>query len=120
MPPTRNEYERNLTPISYLQLQNLPATILKVAKFLNKCINDDEIERLVQHLSIENFRNNTSVNQRELVECGIMNPREQSFVRNGKASLSGWQKEYTPEIAARIQAWIARHLEDTTLRFPEY
>lgn len=91
-----------------------------MAKFLNKSINDDQIERLVQHLSIENFRKNTSVNLRELVECGVMNPREQSFVRNGKASLNGWQKEYTPKIAARVQAWIEKHLEDTTLRFPEY
>lgn len=101
-------------------LQKLPATISKVAKFLDKTIADGEIERLVQHLSIENFRNNNSVNQRELVECGVMNPREQSFVRNGKTSLNGWQREYTPEIAARVEAWIAKHLEDTTLRFPEY
>lgn len=100
-------------------LQDLPATILKVAKFVEKSVSDDEIERLVQHLSIENFRNNTSVNQRELVECGVMNPREQSFVRNGKASMNGWQREYTPEIANRVQAWVAKNLEDTTLRFPE-
>lgn len=92
---------------------------MKVAKFLNKNINESDIEKLVQHLSIENFRNNNSVNQRELVECGVMNPREQSFVRNGKASLDGWQREYTPEIAARVQAWIAKHLEGTSLRFPE-
>lgn len=83
-------------------------------------MTEEEISKLTDYLSIENFRNNPAVNQHELREIHILNSSEQSFVRNGKSTLKGWQKEYTPEIAKRVEKWIESHLSDTTLRFPDY
>lgn len=99
--------------------QDLTSTIRKVAQFLDKEMNDDQVAKLCDYLSIQNFRNNPAVNQHELREIRIMNANEPSFVRNGKSSMDGWQKEYTPEIRKRVEAWIEKNLYDTTLRFPQ-
>lgn len=86
---------------------------------MGKDLNDEQVVKLADYLSIENFRNNPAVNQHEIRELGILSPKEQSFVRNGKSSLKGWQKEYTSEIAAQVEQWIEKNLSDTTLRFPQ-
>lgn len=83
-------------------------------------MNEDQIAKLADYLNIENFRNNPAVNQHELRELRILNSTEPSFVRNGKSTRKGWQKEYTPEIIERVEKWIAKNLADTTLRFPDF
>lgn len=99
--------------------QDLRATICKVADFLDKKLLPSEVERLFSYLSIENFKNNASVNQCELKAVKILSSKEEAFVRNGKSVISGWQKEYTPEIIVRVERWMAAHLEQTDMRFPE-
>lgn len=103
-------------------LQDLPTSISKIAKFLNKDVNDENRQRLAEHLKIENFRNNPSVNLKSATDSGLMAiaSNDSSFIRVGKVSGREWQKEYTPELIARAEKWIAMHLEDTTLRFPQY
>lgn len=116
----QRRFESNVLFMFYEEMnKDLPTTIRKVAKFLDKQINDEQIEQLTNHLSIENFRNNPSINLHELRRIKVLNSSEQSFVRNGKSMLKGWQKEYTPEIAERVEAWIAKNLQNTTMRFPE-
>lgn len=83
-------------------------------------MDDEQVAELTKYLSIENFRNNPAVNQHELREIRILNSTEPSFVRNGKSSRNGWQKEYTPEVIERVENWVAKNLSDTTLRFPEF
>lgn len=83
-------------------------------------MNEEQVANLANYLSIENFRNNPAVNQHELREIGILNATEPSFVRNGKSTLNGWQKEYTADIVSRVESWIENHLGDTTLRFPSF
>lgn len=83
-------------------------------------MNEEQIAKLANYLNIENFRNNPAVNQHELREIGILNSTEPSFVRNGKSSMTGWQKEYTPEIVERFENWIKKNMADTTLRFPQF
>lgn len=82
-------------------------------------MTDDEVSKLTTYLSIENFKNNTSVNQIEMKEVKILNPTEEAFVRNGKTNLTGWQKEYTSEIIERMEIWIKTNLKETDMRFPE-
>lgn len=82
-------------------------------------MTDEQVARLTDYLSIENFRNNPSVNQHELREVKVLSPKEEGFVRNGKTTVQGWQKEYTPEIVERVEAWIERNRPNTTVRFPQ-
>lgn len=83
-------------------------------------MNEEQVATLANYLSIENFRNNPAVNQHELREIGILNATEPSFVRNGKSTLNGWQKEYTADIVSRVESWVAENLTDTSLRFPSF
>lgn len=97
----------------------MPSTILNVASFLNKSISETDVKRLAEHLNIENFRQNTAVNENDYVDLGISNTDEQPFIRQGKSTVNGWPKEYTPEIAERVEIWMRNFFADTTLRFPD-
>lgn len=83
-------------------------------------MNEEQVVKLADYLNIVNFRNNPAVNQHELRELRILNSTEPSFVRNGKMTIKGWQKEYTPEIKERVENWMDKNLADTTLRFPDF
>lgn len=115
----KHRHEPNVLFMFYEDMnRDLPGAIRKVGKFLNKSMTDDQVAKLTEYLSIEQFRNNPSVNQHELKEVRICNAKEEAFVRSGKTSVNGWQKEYTPEIIERAEKWIAKNLEKTELRFP--
>lgn len=103
---------------SPILIQDLPANISKVATFLHKNVDKENTKRLVDHLSLENFRNNQSVNWKDMADRGLVNTTESPFVRRGETT-DGWQPEYTPEVAARANAWIEKNLQETTLRFPQ-
>lgn len=62
--------------------QDLPVCIQRVAKFLGKKLKPEDVERLCDHLSFENFKNNESVNQEELRNQGLFDCNE-SFIRKG-------------------------------------
>lgn len=100
--------------------QDLPGNILKISKFLNKPVNDANLRRLVEHLKIDNFRNNDSVNLRSVVESGFGNANGSSFIRSGKVTADEWPAEYTPEVAARAEKWFQKNLRETTLMFPKW
>lgn len=63
----------------------MPAAITKVAKFLNKTVTEKNMVDLCNHLEINNFRNNPSVNFDILKQVGIQVEGEQAFVRKGKS-----------------------------------
>lgn len=83
-------------------------------------MNEEQVVKLADYLNIVNFRNNPAVNQHELRELRILNSTEPAFVRNGKTTIKGWQKEYSAEIKDRVECWMDKNLADTTLRFPDY
>lgn len=116
----QNRHQPNVLFMFYEDMiKDLRATIRKVAAFLHKELVAADVERLYTHLSIANFKTNASVNQCELKAVHILSATEEGFVRNGKSVVQGWQKEYTPEIIARVQQWMAENLEQTDMRFPE-
>lgn len=115
-----HRHEPNVLFMFYEDMnRDLPATIRKVATFLGKTMDEDQVTKLTHYLSIEQFRNNPSVNQHELKQVKICVSKEAAFVRNGKSVVNGWQKEYTPEIIDRAQKWIDENLAKTDMRFPD-
>ncbi|XP_062536360.1 luciferin sulfotransferase [Armigeres subalbatus] len=96
--------------------KNLSDTIRTVAKFLDKNISDENVVKLMDHLSIENCKNNPSMNGSELKEVKILNDNTQGFIRKGKVNSS--EKELTDEIKQRIQKWTLDNLKDSDLKFP--
>ncbi|XP_069702005.1 sulfotransferase 1C4 [Periplaneta americana] len=97
--------------------KNLPETIRKVAKFLERGpLDDEQVSTLVNYLDIKNFRGNSAVNFDVMKEIGLMNVGEQNFIRNGK--IGSWKEEFTPELNQRADQWIQENLKRTDLRFP--
>ncbi|KAJ8968177.1 hypothetical protein NQ314_002436 [Rhamnusium bicolor] len=62
---------RNQPNILFLKyeemIKDLPAIIRKVAQFLEKDLTDEQVDRLSDHLSFTNMKNNPSVNYEKLV-----------------------------------------------------
>ena len=62
----------------------MPKEILKVTKFLNKTINIQQMETLVDHLKINNFKKNVRRHKNIDNVEGLFNVQEQGFIRTGK------------------------------------
>lgn len=105
-----------LKKIIFYVFQDFPKAVKKVAKFLGKTYTDEEINKVINHLNIQNFQNNPMVNYSELKACGII--KENSFIRKGKNG--DWKNIFTPELETKIEKWIEENLKDTDLRFPSF
>ncbi|KAI5632736.1 sulfotransferase domain-containing protein [Phthorimaea operculella] len=107
----------NMLFLFYEELcKDLPAAVRKVAKFLNKEYTDEQIAGLCDHLSIDSFKKNKSVNYDVMKELGILIPGEQSFIRKGKAG--GWRDYFDEEMMQQADTWMEQNLRDTDFRFP--
>ncbi|KAJ8722506.1 hypothetical protein PYW07_003686 [Mythimna separata] len=96
-------------------IQDLPVVIRRVGDFLGKELTEEQMARLCDHLSFENFKNNKSVNFEELREYDVLSP-EEVFIRKGKAG--GWRDYFDEEMTEQAQRWMEDNLRDTDLRFP--
>ncbi|KAK9504690.1 hypothetical protein O3M35_010962 [Rhynocoris fuscipes] len=108
-------HEKNVLFLFYEDLVNdLPNNIKKVAAFLNKSINDEQLDRLVKHLHIDNFRKVVKVHKNIEMD-GAINTRGQGFIRKGKV---GGNPEFTAELLEKADKWIAENLSKTGIHFP--
>ncbi|KAI5632728.1 sulfotransferase domain-containing protein [Phthorimaea operculella] len=107
----------NMLFLFYEELtKDLPAAVRKVAKFLNKEYTEEQIAGLCDHLSIDNFKNNKSVNLDHAKDLNLFVDGEQSFIRKGK--VGGWRDYFDEEMTQQADAWMQQNLRDTDLRFP--
>ncbi|KAJ2951136.1 hypothetical protein O0L34_g5525 [Tuta absoluta] len=113
-----NRHHPNMLFLFYEELsKDLPAAVCKVAKFFNKEFNQEQIAKLCDHLSIENFKKNKSVNSDELKELnGPLVTGEQSFIRKGK--VGGWRDYFNEELMQQAETWMEENLRNTDFRFP--
>ncbi|CAH0556710.1 unnamed protein product [Brassicogethes aeneus] len=90
------------------------AVILKLCKFFGKTYSDAQIDKLVDHLKIDNFRNNSSVN-RDYFD--YYPPKVENFVRRGKVD-SHKDEVFTNELSKKADKWIQEQYKKTDMRFP--
>lgn len=95
--------------------QNLREVIEKVSKFLGKSYTEKQVDNLIDHLSIDNFRKNPMINGQELKDCGILNEGS-SFVRKGASG--DWRHYFSQELENEVDEWIAKNLMGTNIKFP--
>ncbi|XP_046391228.1 sulfotransferase 1C4-like [Ischnura elegans] len=95
--------------------KDLESGIQKVAKFLNKSLSKAEVDKLVDHLSIESFRKNPSMSQPAYHLQGMVREGEPGFIRQGKSG--SWKTEFSPELNEKADKWIEEHEQLTDLRF---
>ena len=65
-----------------LLIQNLREEIAKVAAFLGVSITDEQLDKMREHLHIDNFEKNESVNNESGKKFGVMNT-DGKFIRKG-------------------------------------
>ncbi|XP_045445705.1 sulfotransferase 1B1-like [Melitaea cinxia] len=107
----------NLLFLFYEELsKDLRAAVERVSKFFGKKFTEKQIADLCEHLSIENFKVNKSVNYDVMRELGILKAGAATFIRKGKAG--GWRDYFDEEMTAEADKWIAKNLRDTDFRFP--
>ncbi|XP_045782725.1 uncharacterized protein LOC123879176 [Maniola jurtina] len=95
-------------------IKDLAGTIRRVANFYDKALSVEQINKLVDHLDIDNFKKNKSINMEDMKELGICTS-DGAFIRKGKSG--GWRDHFDAEMTAQADEWIAEHLRDTDFRF---
>ena len=66
--------------------RDLSSVIARVSKFLEAPLTQDQVERLVEHLDIKNFRNNPAVNVTDVGKKLGMMTGPGNFIRKGQVS----------------------------------
>ncbi|KPJ06275.1 Sulfotransferase 1C4 [Papilio machaon] len=112
----RMRHHPNMLFLFYEELlQDLPATVQRVANFLGKQYRADQISELCTYLKFENFKKNPSVRFGNLKEYGMMAPKGE-FIRKGKSG--GWRNYFDEDMTREAQCWIDNNLQDTDMKFP--
>jgi hypothetical protein len=97
-----------------LNQQDIRKEIKKIAAFLGKTVTPEQIEKLVDHVKVDNFSKNASVNMTMEIKSGFTNEGH-SFIRKGQTG--DWKNHFSPDLNRRIDEWIAKNLEGSDLKF---
>ncbi|KAL4714558.1 hypothetical protein ACJJTC_006604 [Scirpophaga incertulas] len=97
-------------------LKDLPKGIKQVADFLGKNLTEEQVSRLSDHLTFENFKKNKSVNYEFMKDLNIFS-KDESFVRKGKSG--GWREQFDDEMKQQAERWIQEGLRGSSLRYPD-
>ncbi|KAL3272502.1 hypothetical protein HHI36_013978 [Cryptolaemus montrouzieri] len=102
---------KNLLILYYEEInKDKKAAVLKIADFLGKKLTDDQLQTLLKHIDIDNFKKNKSLNNDHLVESGFFGKDDKSsFIRQGKDG--GWRNDIPEELVAEIDHWIKNNFQ---------
>lgn len=111
-------HEKNCLFLFYEDMNkvDLKPVIEKISNFLGKQYSDQEICLLEDHLRIDNFKNNKSVNNDDHKELGILLSTEENFVRKGKSG--GWKSYFDDDLNTEADIWIQENLKSFDIQFP--
>lgn len=100
--------------------QNLLEVVKKVSAFIGKSYSEEGLEKLCDHLSFSNMKNNKMINfsldSKNSEKGQHYYDKEFQFIRSGKKQ--AWGEYFYPELNARANKWIEAHLKNTDLKFP--
>lgn len=95
-------------------LSDLKGSLRELSDFLGKPLRDADYPKLLDHLHIKNFKNNPSINCKNLEDVRILSKDAQGFVRNGSVEKN---TELSPKMIQQMDKWIEENLKDTDFRF---
>jgi len=81
-------------------------TLQKIAAFLNKDLDEEDLMKIVRHTSFESMEKNSSVNYEHWDDLGFRNKKESKFMRMGK--VGDWRNHFGPERNEAFDRWIAQ------------
>ncbi|KAH8416080.1 hypothetical protein KR222_007715 [Zaprionus bogoriensis] len=100
--------------------QNLREVIGDLCKFLDKTLTDQQMERLLKHLSFEEMKKNPTTNHRwEFAQSTHKDAGKEvyNFVRKGK--VNGYKEELKPELIEKADRFIAKSLKQNNATLEE-
>ncbi|XP_046390346.1 sulfotransferase 1C4-like isoform X1 [Ischnura elegans] len=107
---------KNMQLIFYEEMkQDLPGVIRKVAEFLGKTITKDQVEKLVNHSNIDNFRTNPSLKKLVHDTKDGKDGSSAGFYRKGV--IGGWRSEFSQELNEVADEWIRENEAKTGINF---
>uniref|UniRef100_T1JAZ6 Sulfotransferase domain-containing protein n=1 Tax=Strigamia maritima TaxID=126957 RepID=T1JAZ6_STRMM len=83
--------------------KDLASAVRDIASFLEKTLNDDQVQQVVKHCSFESMKKNPSTNYLK------------GFMRKGK--VGDWRNIFTEEMSQQMDDYVQRHFEGTGLKF---
>ncbi|KAH8401610.1 hypothetical protein KR009_006778 [Drosophila setifemur] len=94
-------------------LVDLPGTVHSIADFLECPPKPEDMDKLLDHLSIKSFRENKSVNMHEMASVGILNQGEAGFVRSGAKTARQPQREFVenPKLLISANEWVEQNVK---------
>ncbi|XP_057376854.1 sulfotransferase 1A1-like isoform X2 [Daphnia carinata] len=95
--------------------QNLRAVVERVAAHLNKTINEEQMIRVLDHLSFKRLAEGEAAESAKAKAMGVINEDAGTFFRKGKAG--DWKNHYSPELNERIDKWMEDNLAGCDLKF---
>lgn len=110
---------RNDGHILFLQYEHVMkdrrGTIQKIADFLGKSLADDDIDKILEHTTLENMRKNPAVNMSYIEKHRETDKTEGVFINKGLSE--DWKKEVPEDIQKRVDEMIRQELQDVDLCF---
>ncbi|KAM8711743.1 hypothetical protein ACLKA7_012280 [Drosophila subpalustris] len=100
--------------------RNLRGVVDDLCKFLNKSLTDQQIERLLKHLSFEEMKKNPTTNHHwELTQMLHANSGKEvhNFIRSGK--VGGYKEELTPDQIEKADLFISQRLQENQVTLEE-
>lgn len=95
--------EPNVLTIRYEDMKkDLKSVVLKVAKFLDKTLSDDEMEKLLHHLSFNSMKDNPHTSYEVTTKDDTV-PKGR-FIRKG--IVGDFKNIMTPELIEKFDKWI--------------
>lgn len=99
-------HDENVLFIKYEDMKaDLRIVVNKVANFLNKTITDEQMDKLLKHLSFESMQNNNACNKEDIME--LTERVTGKFIRKGIAG--DYVNAMTPEIIKQFDEWYKRN-----------
>lgn len=107
---------------SYERMKNdLAQVIQDMCKFLNKPINDAQMEKMLKHLSFKEMQSNSKVQLDwtfNMLYKKLNVPREEcNFIRKGK--IDSYKEELKPETVSKLEKWIHQKLFERGLKLED-
>ncbi|CAH0564168.1 unnamed protein product [Brassicogethes aeneus] len=110
---------KNVLFMYYEDIVKFPKeTILKTAQFLEKPLTDSQVDKLVDHLKVDNFKKNDAVNK-DYQDFMPKSAIEVEFVRKGKVD-SAKEEFFDEKLTKRADDYIEEMYKKYEFRFPNY
>ncbi|XP_073847784.1 sulfotransferase 1 [Musca autumnalis] len=119
-------YMRNSPQIlftSYERMKkNLAAVIQDVCRFLNKTVNDQQLEQMIDHLSFEKMKDNPACNHvKEFESMKAAAGREVDEFRFVRRGIVNSHKDELPEdVINKLDEWTYEYLNDLNLTVEDF